>query len=392
MVDTVVRRTPPPPARLLVGIAEPDDRAPRQYLLEAVRGLHEVGVEIQVAAFGDGPALAELAEVADVRRFAPLPPRSPSGLVQNLARRIGPDLEDRVHDARTRDDLAWIRPPDAVHLHGPLAVPLLRYVRDPSITVTTYAHHQDFSVAGLAPLDRQRLVDRTHRFLVDHRAARADLVAAGAQPDRVEPAPTELLVPDLPTSAAERARARSPYGLAPDAVVLAVPAVPDWVDWPDLTLALAWELEQRLGAEAPQVLWYGMDLDDDHRWPLELDIGRTGVANVHVTAQPVPDDDLCTLADAIVAPHPPRADLPEGIVATARQRYTPVLCWADDPLADEVRAWPGAAIPRPDVAAMATRVIDLACDTDARAAVRQQPWDEVLAELTRLTGIRVAVP
>lgn len=386
------RRTPPPTPRLLVGVAELDDRPARRYLLEALRGLQGVGVAIQVAAFADGPMLDELAEVADVRRFEPLAPRSPGGLAQSLARRMGTSLEDRVHDARTRDDLAWIEAPTAVHLHGPLAVPLLRYVRDPAVPVTTFAHHEDFSVAGLSPLDRQRLLDRTGRFLVDHRAARAALVSAGADPAAIEDAPTELAFPDLPAGPAERGRTREPFGLPADAVVLAVPAVLDWTDWPDLTLALAWELERRLGPDAPLLLWYGMDLDDEHRWPLDLDIERMGLTTVRLAAEVVAAEDLCTLADAIVAPHPPRAELPEGIVATARSCYTPVLCWADDPLAADVERWPGGAVARPDVATMTDRVIELACDTDERAAARQEPWDEVLAEVRRLTGIEVPVP
>lgn len=377
--------------RLLVGVAQADlVNEPRRYLLELLDGLSAIGVDIQVALFDDGPVRRELEAVAEVRRMPELAHRSPLGLVQSLAGRAGPELADRVHDSRTAAARRWIRPPDCIHLHGPLAVPLLRYVRSEQVPVTTYVHPYDFRIGGLPPADVQRVVSRTERFLVADDSVVEDLRAAGVDPARISPAPRPLRFPAPTPSATTSRAARAELGLTEDHVVVAVPPVADWADAPDLTLALAWELERRAGPGAATILWYGMDGPD--RRPVAYDLDRMGLRGVRLAGDLPGGLDLLDLADVVVLPTRTTGDLPEDLAERAAAHRTPLLCWDGHPLAADVRRWAGFVAPRGDVEAMAERLHRLVTDPAALRGVRESCWRATLADVERIAPLEVPAP
>lgn len=383
----------PASARLLVGIGRPDEVGQHsEYLLDVLAGLAAFGVEVQVAMFGDGALRPLLEEVADVRIVEPLPPRSPAGLVQSLARRISPALADRVHDLRTVEVRRELHPPDGIYLHDPAAVPLLRYVRDGAVPVTAYAHPWAYSIAGLSPLDLERLLARADHFVAAEGTARDDLVAAGVDPARIDVVPIAPTFPPVPVTLGERAAARRDVGLPADALVVAVPPLVDWVDCPDLTLSVAWELERIAGAAAPTVLWYGMPAEGDRRWPVDVDVDRMGVTSVRLVADDLAWEQVAAVASVVVLPVRSSATLPDGAIRTAVELGTPVFCWAGHPLAEEVARWGGEVVPRGDVVGMAELLWATVGETAALRRARSVGFRMGTAEVERVVPVAVPLP
>lgn len=380
--------------RLLVGVGQADEVGyPREYLLHVLAGLASFGVRVQVAMFGDGPLREVLEEVADVRLLPPLAPRSPGGLAQSVARRASPDLADRVHDLRTVAARSGIEPPDGIHLHGPLAAPLLRYVRDPAVPVTTYAHPLAFSILGLSPLDRDRLLARTERFIAADDTVQGDLVAAGVEPARIDLAPSPPPFPPFPVRAHERTAARLDAGLPAEGMVVAVPPVEDWVDCPDITLSLAWELQRLAGAAAPPtVLWYGMPAEGDRRWPVDFDIDRMGVTSVQLSADLLEWEQLVAVSSVIVLPIRPTVPLPDDAIRMAAEAATPVFCWEGHELAGDIARWGGTVVPRGDVVGMAEGVWAAVEDEAALLRARSVPFRMEAAVVDRVLPVELPLP
>lgn len=391
------------PPRLLVGVAHADyvdERAhPRSHLVEILSRLRNVGVKIQVALFEDGPVRAELERIADVRVIEPLPHDTVAARVHATAKVVGgPRLAARVEHARRREDRDWIRAPDCVHLHGPLAEPLLSYVSSPAIPVTVYAHPWDFSIAGLSTPQLERLLQRTDRFLAAEDSVARDLVAAGVDPLRIERAVDPAAAfPVTPRPPERSPAARAALGLPADAIVVAVPPVQDWVDEPDLTLGLAWELERLGGAQAPVVLWYGMPEDDERRWPVDFEVRRMGLGRVRVVPDELDWEGLAAIADAVVLPlrnterHP--TPLPAGFARDAAMGTGPLLfCWAGNDRAEEIGRWGGTVVPRGDVETMALQVWGRLRDPAAQREARRARWSTAMADVERAFPLGMKSP
>jgi glycosyltransferase involved in cell wall biosynthesis len=379
--------------KLVVGVAEADEFAQRRgYLIDLLRGLRTLGVEVRIAWLGESPPPEELATVGELRVLAPLPERSTHRLAGAVARRLGSGFEDAVADVRAREDLEWLGEPDAVHLSGVRSVRLLHYLRHPGLPVVTYVHPHDFSIAGLSEADRDLLRDRTRRFVIAEDAALGDLLDAGVVAARIERAPRRISFPAMPLGAKERRRRRIAAGLAGDRAVVAVAPVPDWFEAPDLTVSLAWELRRRRGPDAPEVLWYGMPSEGEPHWAVQADLDRLGLDDVHLVADVPSTVDLAALADVVVVPSRPQA--PEGTpdIRMARRLVLPVLCWHDSPVADEMARWPGLDVAYPDVASMAETVLSLVEDTPERRRVRNTRWKALMAEVEQLAPLEVPAP
>lgn len=391
------------PRRLLVGVAQADfldERAhPRAYLVEVLARLRDIGVEIQVAMFEDGPARVELERVADVRVIEPHPENTVVARLHGAARFVRAErLARRVGGVLRRDERRWIRPPDCVHLHGPLAESLLSYVPSRGIPVTVYAHPWDFSIAGLPTPQRDRLLQRADRFLAADDSVARDLVAVGVDPLKVERAPDPASAfPDPHRRPERRESAREALGLPAGAVVVAVPPVKDWVDEPDLTLGLAWELERLGAARAPSVLWYGMPEDDARRWPVDFEMRRMGLDRVRVVSDELDWDDLSLVADAVVLPlrntgRSPTV-MPAGFARDAAMRSGPLLfCWEGNDRAHEVGRWGGTVVRRGDVETMALQVWGRLKDPAVRREAYRERWTVAMAEVERAFPLGVASP
>lgn len=382
------------PRRLLVGVGTArEGEEARDVLVEVLEGLATLDVTIQVAIVGRARPRSDLATLADVRALPEPRPRTPAGLAESVARRIAPRLADGVHHLRTSGRRRWLQAPDCVHLNGPEAAPLLRYVRG-DVPITVYVHPRDFNMAGLQPRDRGRLLARTTRFLTADDAAIDDLVAHGVDPARIEAAPDPLIFPTPLVDPKERNRARRALGVPPDTFVIGTPPVPDWIDGPDLTLALAWELERRCPTGAPTICWYGMPTDSTQRWPITYDAQRMGLSNLHITDD-LPDATapfaMFDLFDLVVLPSRSSNALPDLFVTHAAAHGTPVLCWSGHPLADDVRRWTDGVVQQPDVAAMADRVLQIADDDAEQNRLRLLGRTATMAEIERLLPLQVPV-
>lgn len=382
----------PGPPRLLVGVGRAEEGAPgRDYLVELLAGLAALGVHTQVAVLHPGAVRTDLTTVADVRKMVSATPRSPAGLGETVASWLHPRLQAKVHESRLGPDRLWLQPPDGVHLNGPEAVPLLEHLPT-NLPLTTYVHPDDFNIAGLQPSERARLISRTERFLVAEDRAGDDLITNGVEPSRVGRAPDPLIFPLPAVDSSVRAAARSALALPPHAFVIGAPPVPQWVDAPDLTLALAWELERRRPGEAPHTFWYGMPTDADRRWPVEYDIERMGLTSVALRGDLPPSVDLFDVVDVVVLPTHTTAPLPDLFVARAAARGIPVLCWSGDALAEEVRGRSDGVVEQPDVSAMADRILTLAEDADERDRAARRCRTTVTAELERIVPLTVPLP
>lgn len=393
--------------RILIGAVQASERnEPHRYLVELIAGLDAMGVDVQTALVHDGPARGELEAGADVRVMPRLWPRSPTGLAQSLALRVSVARAEQIRTWRTRRAGAtvrgrpgvgsarrhWLRRPDCVHLNGPQAVPLLRYRETEGVPVTTYVHPAHLGIEGLAPADRELLLDRTDRFLAADDATASKLVGTGVAESRVELAPHPLVFPAPLVLEPARTASRAALGLPKDSVVLGVPPVPDWIDAPDLTLALAWELERQRGQDAPQVLWYEMPTDERRRWPIENDRDRMGLHTVHMVDQLPGAVDLLDLVDLVVLPTHSTAPVPELFVTWAAAHGTPVLCWHGHPLADEVADWTAGVVDPPDVEAMAAQVLRLVDDPARRRALSRSGRVTTMERIERLAPLEMSVP
>jgi glycosyltransferase involved in cell wall biosynthesis len=167
--------------------------------------------------------------------------------------------------------------------------------------------------------------------------------------------------------------------------------VADWADAPDLTLALAWELERRSGGAAPSILWHGMPLEGPGHWPVAYDIDRMALRTVRLAGDLPAGIDLFDLVDLVVLPTRSTESIgryPERAAAHG----TPLLCWDGHVLADEVARWKGLLVPRGDVEAMADAVQALADDPAARHRIGQDGWTATLAAVERLAPLSVPAP
>jgi hypothetical protein len=378
---------------LVVGIAEADDFATRRAtLIDLIQGLVTLGVEVKIVWLGEGPVPDELWALGEVGTLPPTTPRSAQRLAGAVARRVGSDLGDTVHDLQARKDLAWLGDPDALHLSGVRAVRLLHHLRHRSLPVVTWVHPHDFSIAGLSPADRDVLRARTRRFLLADGATGADLLEAGVPADRLERAPSTVRFPRRPPTSDQRRQRRAAEGLPADRAVVAVAPVPDWFEAPDLTVSLAWELRQRRGRDAPHLYWYGMPSHGEARWALDADLARLGLDHVHVVTEVPSTEDLVAFADVVVVPSRPEAPAGTPDFAVLRDHLLPVLCWHDSSVADEAARWPGPLVPYPEVGAMADAVLDLVEDTPERHRARNVRWRSLMAEVEQFAPLEVPAP
>lgn len=308
-----------------------------------------------------------------------LSPRTPPGLLErglHLAGRT--EQARRLREVRLRPRRNWLEGVDTVHLNGPQAVTLLRYIPGPLRHVDTYVHAGDLGVGDLDRRDRALLLAATDRFLAADREVARRLVDAGVAPDAVTvwvwQRPMSVAEPDADVIAEQRRR----LGVPAAAQVVAVPVVQGWVKSPDLTVALAWELERRRPTPPSHFYWYGGPFERALRWPIEHDLETAAVSTVHLDRQPWrADRPALAAADVVVLPS--RDAGPPGRARHAARWGAPILCWSNHPDAAQVRAWGGDVVPFPDVSAMAERVLAWSADEPARRAFR----DLLRAEMAR---------
>lgn len=353
--------------RLVVGVAQAGELTrPRRFLIDLLTCLRDAGDPADVALLRTGPVRRQLEAVARVRLMPDPFPWSPPGMTERVLGRFGrTENAKAVRDVRLSRRRRWLAGRPAVHLNNPQAVALLRYLPEPASFVSLYVHPAEvLGVGDLAPVDQELLLDQVDWYLAADGPTADDLVDThGVAPDRVTVRSRPVVGSHGRPRTDQIRQARRQAGIPDGAPVVAVPAVPDWVDHPDLTIALAWELRRRRSSNPPHVRWYGGPLDELRRWPIEHELRRMGLATVHLDRTASPNDaDLAAVATGDVVVLPTRG--PSGVDAMlhAQSWWVPALCWSNHPAAQEVRAWTDGVVPFPDVDAMADLVLMLLDD------------------------------
>lgn len=357
--------------QLIVGVAQAlEPTGPRRFLFDLLSWLHESGQPARVALLRPVPVRPQLQALADVRLMPDLSLWTPPALIERGLELLGrTDEAEAVRHLRRARRRHWLAGRPAVHLNQPQAVTLLRYLPGPAPFVSLYVHPGEILGLGdLAAPDRQLLHDQVDWYLAaDHRTADELVGCHGVSPDLISVQSRPVVgVHDAPSPAAVR-QARRQAGIPAGAPVVAIPAVPDWVDHPDLTVALAWELRRRRPHDPPHIRWYGGPHDRLRRWPIEHELRRLGLDTVHLDRdRSVADGGLAPVAtgDVVVLPTRGPTDLDDVLLAQSWRR--PAVCWSNHPVADEVREWTGGVVEFPDVDGMADLVLDLLDDETRR--------------------------
>lgn len=365
----VGKRRPQRPG-LVVAYAQLWPSPARRFPLPALRWMAENRTPVAAVTLRSGPFAAELSELVEVRHMPDLSPWTPAGLAERMLRRGGlARAGEGLRAARVAPRARWLGGARALHLNSPQAVAVLRYLPARwAGRVTAYCHPDDLRVRDLALVDRDLLLARAQHFLTATSDVAEELTGEhGVAAERV----TVVAAPPTPTGGAvpgESADAeRIRLGIPRDAWVVAVPAVPNWADTPDLTLGLAWELARRAGRRPVHVLWFGVPCDFRRRWPIEHEIADMRLDNVHLDGAPTASHPYAW-ADAAVLPSVPGGVGGIDDVTEAEAWGAPALCWSDHRAAGEVGAWTGGVAPALDVDAMA----DLVLGT-LQAGGREQP-------------------
>lgn len=328
-----------------------DRTGPPMYLLGLQRWLRaEAGVEVATALQRGGelrPAFAELGPVFDLHG-------------------------DEPGDAPVLDASAY----DLVYLNASWTVRSLPALAGPR-AVVAHVHEMDDVIRFQLPAaDRRALLERPDLLLVGARSARRNLEAHGVDAPRIATVPYFLPhEPALGRAAPEPAVARARLGL-PDRPLVLGGGVVDWRKAPDLLLHVAWHLRRR--AVDVGVAWVG-DRNERPTWcDWDEEAARLGLADraVHLAATP---DLAGVLAAADVFVLSSREDTFPLVCLEAAALGVPLVCFDDagvvELIEDDGSGVAGAAVPYPDLDAMAGAVADLLADPARRAAVGAQLQD-----------------
>lgn len=320
-----------------------DRTGPPVFLLGLLRWLRSnTDVEVTTALQRGGPLRAEFAALGDVIDLHGDAPTGP------------------IVDARAFD---------VVVLNASWTVRSLPAFTEPAAVVAFVHEMEDVLRFLLTDEDRDALLERTDAIVVGCRAAATNLVDRHhVDPDRILRVPYSAAPAPLEGDrAAVRRATRARLGLRPDADVLVSAGVHDWRKAPDLLLHVAWHL-QRAGRTC-DVLWVGDDTERPAWCDWDEEAARLGLAGV---ARRVPSTPGLTsvLAAGDVFVLSSREDTFPLVCLEAAAIGLPTVCFDDTGTVELVEprdgVAAGAAVPYPDLAAMAGAVHHLLEDQSAR--------------------------
>lgn len=256
-------------------------------------------VEVEAVFWEGGPQADATRERGPTGVVADLPSRSASAVVERVLHRLG--RREAGHAVRRRR--LGLTPParravDGVLLTSPRAAPMLRYLATPApAPVTTLVPAGEMCDANREPLndqDRDLLLARTDRFLVEAEASQERLVALGVPPERVvRIGETHHEQRRTAPSADRLAQVRSQLGIAPDAAVVVGSGTLVWDGGTDMFVRAGWILRERFGQEVA-LCWVGSGGDELERNQLDHDIVHMGLADhVHLCTE----EDVLDLGD-----------------------------------------------------------------------------------------------
>jgi glycosyltransferase involved in cell wall biosynthesis len=326
-----------------------DRTGPPIFLLGFLRWLRaNTDVEVAVALQRSGPLredFAALGEVLDLHGDVP----------------TGPVLD--------------ASPYDVVVLNASWTVRSLPAIEHPRAVVSFVHEMEDVLRFLLDDEDRDALLRRSDRIVVGCRAAKDNLVHRhGVPPDRIVSVPYSAEPRPLGGAvAAVRRAVRSELGLSPDGPVLVGAGVYDWRKAPDLLLHVAWHLH---GLGVPcEVVWVGDDTERPAWCDWDEEAARLGLSD---SVRRVPSTPALArvLAAGDVFVLPSREDTFPLVCLEAAAVGLPTVCFDDTGTVElvEERAGrrAGAAVPYPDLAAMAAALERLLVDPAERAAAGEE--------------------
>jgi glycosyltransferase involved in cell wall biosynthesis len=262
---------------------------------------------------------------------------------------------------------------DLVYLNASWAVRSLPALHRPRAVVAHVHEMHDVIRFQLSDAERRLLLEDTDLLLVGARSAGANLVAHGVAAERVVQVPYFLPTEPEPGSRRPEPRAaRAVLGLPADRPLVLGGGVFDWRKAPDLLLHVAWHLH-RAGTDV-SVVWVG-DRNERPTWcDWDDEAARLGFADRawHLPATP---DLASVLAAADVFVLSSREDTFPLVCLEASALGVPVVCFDDAGIVELIEGdgdgWAGAAVPYPDLRAMADEVA-LLLDPDARRVVGER--------------------
>lgn len=259
-------------------------------------------VEFEAVFWQPGPQVDAARKRGSVGVVTDLTARSATGVIERALHRLG--RRSAGHALRRRR--LGLTPParravDAVFLTSPRAAPMLRYLPEPApATVTTLVPTGEMCDANREPLndqDRELLLARTSRFLVEAESSQDRLIALGVPIEQIVRIGEIRHEQFPPTPAADRiAAVRRGLGIAPATRVVVGSGPVVWDGGTDLFVRTGWILRERLGHEVA-LCWVGSGVDELERNQLDHDIVHMGLADhVHLAT----DEDVLALADVHV--------------------------------------------------------------------------------------------
>ena len=312
------------------------------------------------------PEFEALAEVRVVdRRWT-----TPRILQQGLHRLSRPTLADRLTAARDRAVAGRLARAETLYVNT-IAPETLRLFG----SLVRSDHRVVVHVHEMAAALRHRVDPAA----LAHLLARADGVVAASQavadhlvvehevaPGRIA-VHHELVVPVPPVPVGERAARRRALGLDPDALVVVGSGRLEWRKAPDLFVALAARLTERV--EAPvQLVWVGGDTTGPDLWPLDHEVRHLGLEDVvRFVGEVVRPGDWFAVADVFA--QVAREDAYPIACLEAASAGVPLVTFDTGGMVEFAARGGGVVVGYPDVEAFADEVVALVGDADRHAAL-----------------------
>lgn len=293
-------------------------------------------------------------------------------------------LARRLRRAAIARRLAPVGDHDLVYVNTAGSVRALRYLPDRPRRVLTHVHELEIGLRHhLHPDDLALILEVTDHFVTVADAVTEAVVGLGVDPGRITRRYGFVSGDHLAPSEDAVAAARDRLGLPEGTLVVGASGLTHWRKAPDLFLLLAQVVRARLG-DRVHFVWVGGEPDDPSFWPYRYDLEQGDLAGA-VTFVPHVEDPSPYFATFDVFVLTSREDAFPLVGLEAAAVGLPLTCFETGGMPELIGPDGGAHVPYPDVDALATAVVALLEDPEARRrageAVRARVRERHLAEV-----------